>query len=114
MLTEADTAQSMPDLWRSQQAEQRVKRPGSADLLMNEFSHEENGQMNGLDNGSEFSSEMKPGSQDFMTIPIVKGGMGFGFTIADSAYGTHRSHSPSGGDTRMALQLNINNFKVCC
>merc|ERR1719203_322812 len=88
--TEADTAQSMPDLWRSQQSQEaRVKRPGSADLLMNDFTHEEAaGQMNGgQDNGSEFSSEMKPGSQDMMTIPIVKGGMGFGFTIADSAYG---------------------------
>lgn len=27
------------------------------------------------------------GSNDLMTIPITKGGMGFGFTIADSGFG---------------------------
>ena len=39
--------------------------------------------MNGVEhNGLEGSDP-----QDLVTIPIVKGGMGFGFTIADSAYG---------------------------
>merc|ERR1719391_1460796 len=44
------------------------------------FSH------NGLDNSSEMS-DMRFNPNDLVTIPIVKGGMGFGFTIADSAFG---------------------------
>lgn len=71
-----DSTASMPDLWRSQPpanlAEERP-RPGSADLLM----ETPNG-------GGETYDESNP---DQVTIPIVKGGMGFGFTIADSAYG---------------------------
>ena len=58
----------MPDLWRSHPAMDERPRPGSADLL----------------NGHETFDESNP---DQVTIPIVKGGMGFGFTIADSAYG---------------------------
>ena len=45
-------------------------RPGSADLLLEP--------VNGFD-GTD--------GEDQVTIPIVKGGMGFGFTIADSAFG---------------------------
>merc|ERR1719192_1714309 len=41
---------------------------------------------NGLDNSSEMA-EMRFNPNDLVTIPIVKGGMGFGFTIADSAGG---------------------------
>ena len=96
----------MPDLWRGQyphphqagqyhhqQAGQYHQqpgqyhphsRPGSADLLMN----------SGLPNGHYHPSEEEGGGggggdplQDLLTIPIVKGGMGFGFTIADSAFG---------------------------
>jgi len=76
-----DTANSMPDLWRGQPQEERLlaqARPGSADLLMSDTVKSNGVAHNGLE-GSE--------GQDLVTIPIVKGGMGFGFTIADSAYG---------------------------
>ena len=66
--SELDSTASMPDLWRSHPAMDERPRPGSADLL----------------NGHETFDESNP---DQVTIPIVKGGMGFGFTIADSAYG---------------------------
>ena len=45
-------------------------RPSSADLL-----------------GSGGSGPGVPDSDNVMTIPITKGGMGFGFTIADSQFG---------------------------
>ena len=61
----------------------KMNRPGSADVL---------GQYGGGENGSEFSNELKNAAangnpSDVMTIPITKGGMGFGFTIADSGFG---------------------------
>ena len=79
--SEIDSTTSMPDLWRSQgggPGEDRL-RPGSADLLMEPT-------MNGFDTSTELQDD---GSRlgDEVTIPIVKGGMGFGFTIADSAFG---------------------------
>ena len=73
---ERDTAQSMPDLWRTQQ-NPGDKRPGSADLLM---------QSDNV-NGHDTSAGEMFNPNDIVTIPIVKGGMGFGFTIADSAFG---------------------------
>lgn len=76
-----DTTNSMPDLWRGQPQEERLlaqARPGSADLLMNN-----NRKVNGVEHNGLDTSD----PQDLVTIPIVKGGMGFGFTIADSAYG---------------------------
>merc|ERR1740128_122908 len=85
---DADTANSMPDLWRGQPQGERINnqnRPGSADLLMSDHKLE-NGIHNGTDTNSEIS-DMRFNPQDLVTIPIVKGGMGFGFTIADSAYG---------------------------
>lgn len=39
-----------------------------------------------LVNGSATVSSM-PGKVEFLTVQITKGSMGFGFTIADSAYG---------------------------
>ena len=78
-----DTANSMPDLWRGQPQEERLlaqARPGSADLLM-----QNTRKVNGVDHNGLDGSGGDP--QDLVTIPIVKGGMGFGFTIADSAYG---------------------------
>ena len=73
-----NTAKSMPDLSNPERVHQ-VPRPGSADLL----------------NAENFapvpdilqiynSNLSKP---EYLTIPIVKGTMGFGFTIADSVYG---------------------------
>ncbi len=64
----------MPDLSRRAVVSNHVQggRPGSADLLGN------------MDNGSEFGDSNK---NDSMTVPITKGGMGFGFTIADSGFG---------------------------
>ena len=75
------TANSMPDLWRGQPQEERLQnqaRPGSADLLM------EHKMENGLGHNGLVE---QPELQDLVTIPIVKGGMGFGFTIADSVPG---------------------------
>ena len=83
---EADTAHSMPDLWRGQGQHTMEARPGSADLLMTEHKLENGTVQNGLDNSSEMA-EMRFNPNDLVTIPIVKGGMGFGFTIADSAGG---------------------------
>jgi hypothetical protein len=87
-------ANSMPDLWRSQQGgynnpppPHHLARPGSsADLLMDAppLPHH-------LHNGHHHfdPSAADPQQQQdlVLTIPIVKGGMGFGFTIADSAFG---------------------------
>ncbi len=62
--------QSMPDLSAERQQQQHppggYNRPGSADLL---------------------GSGPNPDSNNIMSVPITKGGMGFGFTIADSAFG---------------------------
>merc|ERR1740116_354938 len=77
---------SMPDLWRGQGPPGDNKRPGSADLLMSDREREakmENGVL--PHNGHDSSDQFNP--NDLVTIPIVKGGMGFGFTIADSAFG---------------------------
>ncbi|CAG2053360.1 unnamed protein product [Timema podura] len=50
-----------------------IQRPSSTDILLNDTSG-----MRDFDN---------PGKPEFLSINIVKGAMGFGFTIADSAYG---------------------------
>ena len=61
--------QSMPDLSGNMHPALHF-RPSSADLLGNG------------------NPDFNPGSSnDIMTVPITKGGMGFGFTIADSAFG---------------------------
>jgi hypothetical protein len=81
---ELDSTASMPDLWRNQSGHDDRLRPGSADLLMDTAG---GGPIaNGLNEsgGDIIQDESNP---DRVTIPIVKGGMGFGFTIADSAYG---------------------------
>lgn len=56
------SVKSMPDLYLPEKM--HVPRPSSTDLLM--------------------SDNDKP---ECLTMSIVKGAMGFGFTIADSAYG---------------------------
>ena len=66
-------AMSMPDLSSTDRVHNNAggggyNRPGSADLL-----------------GS--GTTTNPDNNDIMTVPITKGGMGFGFTIADSAFG---------------------------
>jgi hypothetical protein len=73
----------MPDLWRGQgghhmAAHHHHHRPGSADLLMDSAA---------LHNGHLLDHQSELVEQDLLSIPIVKGGMGFGFTIADSAFG---------------------------
>lgn len=100
---DVDTSHSMPDLWRGQVPDTGGhvgpggghKRPGSADLLMSD-TVKENGLMggvnhnNGMDGGMVDNSDngdIRFNPNDLVTIPIVKGGMGFGFTIADSAFG---------------------------
>ena len=75
--------QSMPDLSANQgsvSGSNLVNRPGSADLLdygKNDDVFESPPKINN-DNSRQ---------EDLATVPITKGGMGFGFTIADSAYG---------------------------
>ena len=72
-------AQSMPDLTAERSVQPPgMNRPGSADLLGDRFVDPSLLKHN-LSSGQELS--------DVMVIPITKGGMGFGFTIADSAYG---------------------------
>ena len=69
----------MPDLTAERHLQPAgVTRPGSADLLGDRFVDPSMLKHN-LSSGQELS--------DVMTIPITKGGMGFGFTIADSAFG---------------------------
>ncbi|KAK8401754.1 hypothetical protein O3P69_001104 [Scylla paramamosain] len=73
-----NTAKSMPDLSNPERVQQ-VPRPGSADLLSSE----------NFDNTPDIldfypSGMSKP---EYLTIPIVKGTNGFGFTITDSVYG---------------------------
>ncbi|KAF2361077.1 PDZ domain [Trinorchestia longiramus] len=73
-----NTAKSMPDLSNPDRVQQ-VPRPGSADLLNSE----------NFDTAPDILDFYNPSMSkpEYLTIPIVKGGMGFGFTIADSAYG---------------------------
>ena len=72
-----NTAKSMPDLSNTERVQ--IPRPGSADLLSSE------------NYTPDALSDMCPGGSppklEYLTIPIVKGNSGFGFTIADSAYG---------------------------
>lgn len=62
------SVKSMPDLCSSEKIK-NIQRPNSTDILLNE------------------SVDFIDSKIEFLTIPIVKGAMGFGFTIADSAYG---------------------------
>ncbi|XP_040580191.1 membrane-associated guanylate kinase, WW and PDZ domain-containing protein 1 isoform X6 [Lepeophtheirus salmonis] len=62
--------QSMPDLSGTSGIANIAPRPGSADLL-----------------GDIYPSSKGGSNSDSMSVQITKGGMGFGFTIADSAYG---------------------------
>ena len=73
-----NTAKSMPDLSNPDRVQQ-VPRPGSADLLSSE----------NYDTAPDILDFYNPNlsKPEYLTIPIVKGNMGFGFTIADSAYG---------------------------
>uniref|UniRef100_A0A0P5MJT4 Membrane-associated guanylate kinase, WW and PDZ domain-containing protein n=1 Tax=Daphnia magna TaxID=35525 RepID=A0A0P5MJT4_9CRUS len=78
-------------------------RPGSADLLMGSSSsehhhhhhhHQDNNDMAHRFDGDEYGDggvngnpSAGPNKVEFLTVQITKGAMGFGFTIADSAYG---------------------------
>lgn len=66
---------SMPDLCISDKIN-TIKRPSSTDILLSESSD--------LNDCKDSSMSSKP---EFLSIGIVKGAMGFGFTIADSAHG---------------------------
>jgi len=59
------SVKSMPDLCASEKV-RNIQRPNSTDLLLN---------------------NVESSVPEFLSIAIVKGAMGFGFTIADSAYG---------------------------
>ncbi|XP_069694002.1 membrane-associated guanylate kinase, WW and PDZ domain-containing protein 1 isoform X2 [Periplaneta americana] len=70
------SVKSMPDLCTAEKIK-NIQRPSSTDVLLSDVS--------GLGDFSDQSPGMnKP---EFLSISIVKGAMGFGFTIADSAYG---------------------------
>ena len=75
---QSSDVQSMPDLTAERHHHQSgIMRPGSADLLGDRFV-----------DPATLKHNMSGGDlNDMMTIPITKGGMGFGFTIADSAFG---------------------------
>lgn len=66
---------SMPDLCISDKIN-TIKRPSSTDILLSESSD--------LNDCKDSPVSSKP---EFLSIAIVKGTMGFGFTIADSAHG---------------------------
>ncbi|XP_043465023.1 membrane-associated guanylate kinase, WW and PDZ domain-containing protein 1-like isoform X2 [Leptopilina heterotoma] len=66
---------SMPDLCISDKIN-TIKRPSSTDILLSET-----GDL------SERKESPLPSKPEFLSIPVVKGVMGFGFTIADSAQG---------------------------
>lgn len=65
---------SMPDLCISDKIN-TVKRPNSTDILLNDSSM------------TDQKDSSMLGKAEFLSIAIVKGVMGFGFTIADSAHG---------------------------
>jgi hypothetical protein len=71
------SVKSMPDLCSSEKVN-NLQRPNSTDVLLNDSSD-----VLGLGDFPDCNLS-KP---EFLTISIVKGAMGFGFTIADSAYG---------------------------
>ncbi|XP_014614072.1 PREDICTED: membrane-associated guanylate kinase, WW and PDZ domain-containing protein 2-like isoform X4 [Polistes canadensis] len=66
---------SMPDLCISDKIN-TIKRPSSTDILLSE-----NSEIN------ECKDSPVSSKSEFLSIAIVKGTMGFGFTIADSAHG---------------------------
>ncbi|XP_063219492.1 membrane-associated guanylate kinase, WW and PDZ domain-containing protein 1 isoform X3 [Bacillus rossius redtenbacheri] len=68
----SSSVMSMPDLCSTEKVKS-IQRPNSTDVLLGNPTTIE-----------EFESFEKP---EFLSIGIVKGAMGFGFTIADSAYG---------------------------
>ncbi|XP_071514432.1 uncharacterized protein [Panulirus ornatus] len=102
-----NTAKSMPDLSNPERVQQ-VPRPGSADLLSSEnFEH--------TPDILDFypSALSKP---EYLTIPIVKGTNGFGFTIADSAYGQKVKKILDRGRCKNLIEgdilVDINNINV--
>lgn len=72
------SVKSMPDLCTSEKIK-NMQRPNSTDVLLDDPSR----------HVTEFYNEPPaiPEKPEFLSISIVKGPMGFGFTIADSAYG---------------------------
>lgn len=97
----------MPDLSNPERVQQ-VPRPGSADLLSSEnFDH--------TPDILDFypSALSKP---EYLTIPIVKGSNGFGFTIADSAYGQKVKKILDRGRCKNLIEgdilVDINNINV--
>lgn len=72
------SVKSMPDLCTSEKIK-NMQRPNSTDVLLEDTTR----------NVTEFFNDPPaiPEKPDFLSISIVKGPMGFGFTIADSAYG---------------------------
>lgn len=72
------SVKSMPDLCTTEKIK-NIQRPNSTDVLLEDPAR----------NMSEFFGDPPaiPEKPEFLSISIIKGPMGFGFTIADSAYG---------------------------
>ena len=99
--------QSMPDLSHPNNNNLMIHRPGSADLL---------GSYGDTTYFNEIGSES---NNNISCISITKGGMGFGFTIADSAYGQKvkkildrpRCKNLNEGDILLAInEINVRNM----
>ncbi|XP_014296069.1 membrane-associated guanylate kinase, WW and PDZ domain-containing protein 1 [Microplitis demolitor] len=66
---------SMPDLCISDKIN-TIKRPNSTDILLSDST-----------DYNDRKESPPPSKSEFLSIPVVKGAMGFGFTIADSSHG---------------------------
>ncbi|XP_063994926.1 membrane-associated guanylate kinase, WW and PDZ domain-containing protein 1-like isoform X2 [Diachasmimorpha longicaudata] len=92
---------SMPDLCISDKIT-TIKRPSSTDILLSDT--------------TDFDDPKDLSKPEFLSISIVKGAMGFGFTIADSSHGQkvkkildrHRCKNLMEGD----ILVNINDVNV--
>ncbi|XP_034948712.1 membrane-associated guanylate kinase, WW and PDZ domain-containing protein 1 [Chelonus insularis] len=98
---------SMPDLCISDKIN-TIKRPNSTDILLSDTG-----------DFSERKESPTPIKSEFFSIPIVKGAMGFGFTIADSSHGQkvkkildrHRCKNLLEGDILVSINdINVRNM----
>ena len=95
---------SMPDLCISDKIN-TIKRPSSTDILLSET-----GDLN------DRKESPVPTKAEFLSIPVVKGAMGFGFTIADSAHGQKVKKILDGQRCKRLMEgdilVNINDVNV--
>ncbi|CAG5101118.1 Similar to MAGI2: Membrane-associated guanylate kinase [Cotesia congregata] len=95
---------SMPDLCISDKIN-TIKRPNSTDILLSDST-----------DYNDRKESPPPSKSEFLSIPVIKGNQGFGFTIADSSHGQkvkkildrNRCKNLLEGD----ILVNINDVKV--